>query len=119
MNGSQYGRTIHTISSAMPAFRSIISINIGMFASALKNGGTEAQKAEWLPRVASGEIACFGLTEPGSGSDSAGLQTTATQPDNRWVLTGTKRHHTTSPHAKGGPHLARPLTETSPKNPPA
>src|SRR3546814_11894288 len=65
----------------MPAFRSIISINIGMFASALKNGGTEAQKAEWLPRVASGEIACFGLTEPGSGSDSAGLQPTATQTD--------------------------------------
>src|SRR3546814_13352462 len=41
MNVSQYVKTIHTISYAMPAFRSIISINIGMFASALKNGGTE------------------------------------------------------------------------------
>lgn len=77
MNISQYIRTMHTLSYAMPAFRSIISINVGMFASALKNGGTEAQKAAWLPRIAAGEIAAFGLTEPGSGSDAAGLQTTA------------------------------------------
>jgi acyl-CoA dehydrogenase len=71
MNISQYIRTIYTLSYAMPAFRSIISINIGMFASALKNGGTDSQRAEWLPRIAAGEIAAFGLTEPGSGSDSA------------------------------------------------
>src|SRR3546814_17382658 len=95
----------------MPSFRSIISINIGMFASALKNGGTEAQKAEWLPRVASGEIACFGLTEPGSGSDSAGLQTTATQTDNGWVLTGTKRYITNSPFAQVGLIMARTSKE--------
>ena len=57
MNVSQYVRTIHTLSYAMPAFRSIISINIGMVASALKNGGTDAQKAEWLPRIAAGEAA--------------------------------------------------------------
>src|SRR3546814_16724055 len=100
----------------MPSFRSIISINIGMFASALKNGGTEAQKAEWLPRVASGEIACFGLTEPGSGSDSAGLQTTATQTDNGWVLTGTKRYITNSPFAKVGLIMARTSKENLPKN---
>ena len=58
---------------AAPAFRSIFSINVGMFNSAIKNGGTEAQKAEWWPRIAAGEIACFGLTEPGSGSDSAAM----------------------------------------------
>lgn len=77
MNISQYILTRHTLSYAMPAFRSFISINVGMFASAFKNGGTEAQKAAWLPRIAAGEIAAFGLTEPGSGSDAAGLQTTA------------------------------------------
>src|SRR3546814_10803067 len=84
-----------------------MSINIGMFASALKNGGTDTQRAEWLPRVAAGEIACFGLTEPGSGSDSAGLQTTAIPTDNGWVLNGTKRYITNAPFAKVGLILAR------------
>jgi len=116
MNVTQYVRTIHTLSYAMPAFRSIISINIGMFCSALKNGGTDAQKAEWLPRVAAGEIACFGLTEPGSGSDSAGLQTTATKTDNGWVLNGTKRYITNSPFAGVGLIMARTSKENLPKN---
>ncbi len=116
MNVTQYVRTIHALSYAMPAFRSIISINIGMFCSALKNGGTDAQKAEWLPRVAGGEIACFGLTEPGSGSDSAGLQTTATRTDNGWVLNGTKRYITNSPFAKVGLIMARTSKENLPKN---
>lgn len=65
MNVRQYARTIRELSYAMPCYRSIASINIGMVCSALKNGGTEAQKAEWLPRLAAGEIASFGLTEPG------------------------------------------------------
>ena len=116
MNVSQYVRTIHTLSYAMPAFRSIISINIGMFCSALKNGGTDAQKAEWLPRVAGGEIAAFGLTEPGSGSDSAGLQTTASKTDKGWVLNGTKRYITNSPFAKVGLIMARTSKENLPKN---
>lgn len=59
-----------------------LSINIGMVCSALKNGGTEEQKAEWLPRLAAGEIASFGLTEPGSGSDSAAMQTSAVKSGN-------------------------------------
>ena len=100
----------------MPAFRSIISINIGMVCSALKNGGTDAQKAEWLPRLAAGEIACFGLTEPGSGSDSAGLQTTAVKSGNGWVLNGTKRYITNSPHAKVALIMARTSKENLPKN---
>ncbi len=116
MNVAQYVRTIHALSYAMPAFRSIISINIGMFCSALKNGGTDAQKAEWLPRVASGEIAAFGLTEPGSGSDSAGLQTTASKTDKGWVLNGTKRYITNSPFAKVGLIMARTSKENLPKN---
>ncbi|MBN8839585.1 MAG: acyl-CoA dehydrogenase family protein [Sphingomonadales bacterium] len=116
MNVAQYVRTIHALSYAMPAFRSIISINIGMFCSALKNGGTDAQKAEWLPRVAGGEIAAFGLTEPGSGSDSAGLQTTASKTDKGWVLNGTKRYITNSPFAKVGLIMARTSKENLPKN---
>jgi acyl-CoA dehydrogenase len=116
MNITQYARTINVLSYAMPAFRSIISINIGMVCSALKNGGTEAQKAEWLPRLAAGEVACFGLTEPGSGSDSAGMQTTAARSGNGWVLNGTKRYITNSPFAKLALIMARTSKESLPKN---
>jgi len=116
MNISQYARTVNALSYAMPAFRSLISINIGMFCSALKNGGTDAQKAEWLPRLAAGEIASFGLTEPGSGSDSAGMQTTAVKTDKGWVLNGTKRYITNSPFAKVALIMARTSKTNLAKN---
>lgn len=116
MNVTQYAQTIRTLSYAMPAFRSIISINIGMVCSALKNGGTEAQKAAWLPRLAAGEIASFGLTEPGSGSDSAAMQTMAVRSGNGWVLNGTKRYITNAPFAKVALIMARTSKEALPKN---
>ena len=116
MNVTQYAQTIKTLSYAMPAFRSIISINIGMVCSALKNGGTEAQKAEWLPRLAAGEIASFGLTEPGSGSDSAAMQTMAVRSGNGWVLNGTERYITNAPFAKVALIMARTSKEALPKN---
>ena len=118
LNTSQYARTVRSMSYAAPAFRSIFSINIGMFNSAIKNGGTQAQKAEWWPRLAAGEIACFGLTEPGSGSDSAAMQTTA-RPDpdgNGWILNGTKRYITNAPHADVGLIMARTQKEALPRN---
>ncbi|HEX5644619.1 MAG TPA: acyl-CoA dehydrogenase family protein [Erythrobacter sp.] len=118
LNTSQYARTVKCMAYAAPAFRSIFSINVGMFNSAIKNGGTEAQKAEWWPRIAAGEIACFGLTEPGSGSDSAAMQTSA-RPDpagNGWILNGTKRYITNAPHAQVGLIMARTEKENLPKN---
>jgi acyl-CoA dehydrogenase len=116
MNTQQYTRTIRELSYAMPCYRSITSINIGMVCSALKNGGTEEQKAEWLPRLAAGEIASFGLTEPGSGSDSAAMQTMAVKSGNGWVLNGTKRYITNSPFAKVALIMARTSKEALPKN---
>ena len=118
LSTSQYARVVRTMAYAAPAFRSIFSINVGMFNSAIKNGGTEAQKAEWWPRIAAGEIACFGLTEPGSGSDSAAMATTA-KPDpsgNGWILNGTKRYITNAPHAQVGLIMARTETDNLPKN---
>ena len=118
LSTSQYARVVKTMAYAAPAYRSIFSINVGMFNSAIKNGGTEAQKAEWWPRIAAGEIACFGLTEPGSGSDSAAMATTA-RPDpsgNGWILNGTKRYITNSPFAKVGLIMARTSKENLPKN---
>jgi alkylation response protein AidB-like acyl-CoA dehydrogenase len=53
--------------------------------------GTEEQKRRWLPALASGErLAAWALTEPGSGSDAAGLRTTAVRKGDRWVLNGSK-----------------------------
>ncbi|MEP2735470.1 MAG: acyl-CoA dehydrogenase family protein [Erythrobacter sp.] len=118
LNTTQYARVIHCLAYASPAFRSIVSINVGMFNSAIKNGATDAQKAEWWPRIAAGEIACFGLTEPGSGSDSAGLATTA-KPDpsgNGWILNGTKRYITNAPQARVALIMARTEKEALPKN---
>jgi acyl-CoA dehydrogenase len=116
MSVSQYIETIHTLSYAMPAYRSLVSINIGMVCSAIKNGGTPEQQAHWLPRLAAGEVASFGLTEPGSGSDSAGLQTTAVRSGNGYVLNGTKRYITNAPFAKVGLIMARTSRENLPRN---
>jgi alkylation response protein AidB-like acyl-CoA dehydrogenase len=61
-------------------------------ALALKLAGTEEQKARWLPRLASGEwLAAYALTEPGSGSDSAAMRTTARREGGEYVLDGGKR----------------------------
>lgn len=116
MNIPQYVETIRVLSYAMPAYRSMASINLGMVCSALKNSGTEEQKTEWLPRLAAGEIACFGLTEPGSGSDSAAMATTAKRDGNGYVLNGSKRYITNAPHAKLGLIMARTNDEALPKN---
>lgn len=116
MNVSQYIETVKHLSYAAPAYRSTMSINVGMTGSAIKNFGTAEQKAHWLPRIAAGEIACFGLTEPGSGSDSAAMQTTAMRSGNGYVLNGTKRYITNSPHAKVGLIMARTSKEALPKN---
>jgi acyl-CoA dehydrogenase len=116
MNISQYCRTIRELSYAMPCYRSITSINIGMVCSAIIKGGTAEQKAHWLPRLAAGEIASFGLTEPGSGSDSAAMQTMAVREGNGYVLNGTKRYITNAPFAGMALIMARTSKEPLPKN---
>jgi alkylation response protein AidB-like acyl-CoA dehydrogenase len=63
----------------------------GLGTSHILRFGTEAQKRRWLPALASGErLAAWGLTEPGSGSDAAGMASTAVRRGDRWVLNGTK-----------------------------
>lgn len=63
--------------------------------------GSPAQRARWMPRLTSGEwLACWALTEPGSGSDAAGLRTTAVRDGDHWVLNGTKNFITNASHAQ-------------------
>jgi acyl-CoA dehydrogenase len=83
-----------------PAFRSVFGTNVGIGSQGLVMAGSEAQKAQWLPRIASGEIVTsFALTEPGAGSDSASVQTRAVRDGDVYRLTGTKRYITNADKA--------------------
>ena len=83
-----------------PAFRSTFGTNVGIGSQGLVMAGSEAQKREWLPRIASGEvITSFCLTEPGAGSDSAAVQTRAVRDGDVYKLTGTKRFITNADKA--------------------
>ncbi|MFF2052761.1 acyl-CoA dehydrogenase family protein [Leifsonia sp. NPDC058194] len=70
-----------------------VGVQNGLALGAVGVCGSDEQRAEWLPKLASGEvIGAFGLTEPTSGSDSAqGLQTVATRDGDNWILNGSKR----------------------------
>jgi acyl-CoA dehydrogenase len=82
------------------AYRSVIGTTVGIGSQGIVIDGTEAQKREWLPRLATGStIASFALTEPGAGSDAASLQTTATRDGDFYRLNGTKRYITNAPRA--------------------
>ncbi|MCW2568193.1 MAG: acyl-CoA dehydrogenase [Mycobacterium sp.] len=73
------------------AVRGIVSVSLGLVGKSIAGYGTEEQKREWLPRLCAGEaLACFGLTEPGTGSDAASLQTRAVRDGDEWVVTGSK-----------------------------
>jgi acyl-CoA dehydrogenase len=85
---------------ASPAFRSLVGTNNGIGAQGIVIDGTPAQKAAWLPRLASGEIiGSFALTEPDSGSDAASLRTTAVKDGDCYVIDGVKRFITNAPEA--------------------
>jgi alkylation response protein AidB-like acyl-CoA dehydrogenase len=86
-----YALIIEEIARADSSVRSIISVNCSLVGLTILKWGTEEQKQAWLPKIASGEtLGCFGLTEPGSGSDAASLQTRARRDGDDWVLDGTK-----------------------------
>ncbi|MFK0254565.1 acyl-CoA dehydrogenase family protein [Streptomyces sp. NPDC090445] len=73
------------------AVRGIVSVSLGLVAKTLAAWGTEEQKRAWLPRLCSGDaLGCFGLTEPGTGSDAAALTTRAEREGDAYALTGTK-----------------------------
>jgi acyl-CoA dehydrogenase len=86
-----------------PAFRSLFGTNNGIAGQVLVLAGTEEQRKQWLPRLASGEVvASFALTEPDAGSDPSRLVTSAVPepgPDGGWVIDGLKRYITNAPAA--------------------
>jgi len=83
-----------------PAFRSTFGTNVGIGSQGLVMAGTDEQKAEWLPRIASGEVvASFALTEPDVGSDSGAVKARAVRDGDIYRLTGTKRFITNADKA--------------------
>ncbi len=82
------------------ALRSMFGTNNGIAGQVLVGFGTDEQKKRWLEPMASGEVvASFALTEPGAGSNPAGLRTKAVSDDGAWVISGQKRFITNAPVA--------------------
>ncbi|MGW9131748.1 acyl-CoA dehydrogenase family protein [Streptomyces sp. NPDC055681] len=71
--------------------RGIVSVSLGLVAKTIATWGDEEQKRQWLPGLTAGEaIGCFGLTEPGTGSDAGNLTTKAVREGDAYVINGTK-----------------------------
>lgn len=95
-----------------PAFRSTFGTNVGIGSQGLVMAGSDAQKAEWLPRIASGEIVTsFALTEPDVGSDSGAVKTRAVRDGDVYRLSGTKRYITNADKADLFTVMARTVDE--------
>src|SRR3954462_15148319 len=92
------GSGLDYVSEALPceeiergeaAFRTLISVHVGLNSLSLLRYGSEEQKRRWLVPQAKGEkLACFGLTEPGAGSDVAAMRTTARRDGDAYILNG-------------------------------
>src|SRR3954451_13454671 len=87
-----YGLLVEEIGRADSAMRTVVSVQTSLVCSSIVRWGNEDQKREWLPQLCSGEaLGCFGLTEPGTGSDAANQQTRAKRTDGGWVINGAKQ----------------------------
>jgi glutaryl-CoA dehydrogenase len=86
-----YGLICQELERGDSGLRSFVSVQGALVMWPIFTYGTEEQRREWLPRLASGEvIGCFGLTEPDFGSNPGGMTTTAKRDGDGWVLNGRK-----------------------------
>jgi glutaryl-CoA dehydrogenase len=92
MSAVSYGLACLELEAGDSGVRSLVSVQGSLAMYAIWRFGSEEQKHEWLPRMATGEaIGCFGLTEPDAGSDPGSMRTRARrEPGGDWVLDGTK-----------------------------
>lgn len=105
---AQECRVAYELGQTALAFRSVFGTNVGIGSQGILMDGTEVQKRQLLPRVASGELVMsFALTEPDAGSDSAALKTRAVLDGDHYVITGGKRFITNAPRAGAFTLMAR------------
>jgi alkylation response protein AidB-like acyl-CoA dehydrogenase len=92
LDNLSYCLIIEEVGKADSSVRGVISVNVGLVGKTILKWGTEEQKGEWLPRLCSGDaLGCFGLTEPGTGSDAASLETRAERDgSDAWRISGSK-----------------------------
>jgi glutaryl-CoA dehydrogenase len=95
-----YGLVAREVERVDSGFRSMMSVQGSLVMVPINAFGTQAQKQKYLPRLATGEwVGCFGLTEPGAGSDPGGMATRARKTAGGYKLTGSKTWITSSPIA--------------------
>ncbi len=91
MNNVEYGLIMQELERGDSGVRSFASVQGALVMYPIYTYGSEEQKQRWLPKLQSGEaIGCFGLTEPGFGSNPAGMLTKARRDGSEWVLNGEK-----------------------------
>ncbi|MEE8594778.1 MAG: acyl-CoA dehydrogenase family protein, partial [Gemmatimonadota bacterium] len=91
LNNVAYGLIMQELERGDSGIRSFCSVQGALVMYPIFEFGSEEQRREWLPRLASGElIGCFGLTEPDFGSNPGGMLTRAVKDGGDWVLNGSK-----------------------------
>ena len=91
MSNVEYGLIMQELERCDSGIRSFASVQGALVMYPIFTFGSEKQKERWLPRLQSGEaIGCFGLSEPGFGSNPAGMLTMARKDGNGWILNGEK-----------------------------
>jgi alkylation response protein AidB-like acyl-CoA dehydrogenase len=101
LDNLSYCLIIEELGRGDSSVRGVVSVNVGLVGKTILKWGTEAQKREWLPQLATGQaLGCYGLTEPAVGSDAANLQTRAARDGDDWVITGSKMFITSGNTAK-------------------
>ena len=100
VNYISYGLIAREIERVDSSYRSAYSVQTSLAMHAIYKFGSEEQKENYLPKMASGSlIGCFGLTEPDAGSDPASMKTNAKQVEGGYILNGSKTWITNSPIA--------------------
>ncbi len=91
LDAVSYAILTEELAKGCSSLRTSISVHGSLAGSTIKYWADDDQKAKWLPPMAAGEkLGAWALTEPGSGSDAAGMQTTARKDGDEYVLNGTK-----------------------------
>lgn len=88
----EYGLACMELEAGDSGLRTFVSVQGSLAMTSIHHCGSEEQKSEWLPRMATGEaVGCFGLTEPDAGSDPGTMRTEARRDGSDWILNGRKR----------------------------
>jgi glutaryl-CoA dehydrogenase len=91
MSNVEYGLVMQELERGDSGFRSFVSVQSGLVMYPIYTFGSDEQKNTWLPALASGEkLGCFGLTEPGFGSNPGGMTTAARKVGDEYILNGEK-----------------------------